>query len=210
MRQSQLKYIILLVTLFAFAVTPLRAQHLGFGFAQGGTDNRELKTPFGFNLSLAQSIHPKFDLKMDVTFMSHMREYLEDPEQEEGIIADETIEHIDSRAQLTSLGFFLMYNPLDWYQFDVIVGGGLSLNILDAQKVGLVTKETLPVNETTKLAFHVRSGLRWRLIKESPFGMYVNYSIGYLGESRFAEDITNPFSSKIHLSHLQFGMIYSF
>lgn len=210
MKQSQLKNIILLIALVTLTSTPLRGQHLGFGFAQGWTDNPDLDTPFGFNMSLAQSFHSKFDLSMDVTFMSHRREYLEDPEGGAGFIEDGVIEHIDSRAQLTSIGFMLLYNPLDWYQFDIMVGGGLSLNILDAQKVGVLTNQTLPVNETTKLALQLQGGLRWQMIMDSPFGAYLNYSLSYLGQSRFQEDMSNPFVDNLNLSQLQLGLLYTF
>lgn len=210
MRQRLLKHIVLLMTLFALAWTPLRAQHLGFGFTQGWTDNPDLDTPFGFNMSLAQSFHPKFDISMDFTLMSHRREYLEDPEGDAGFIEDGVIEHIDSRAQLTSIGFLLLYNPLDWYQFDIMVGGGLSLNILDAQKVGMLTNQTLPVNETTKLALQLQGGLRWRMIMDSPFGAFLNYSLSYLGQSRFQEDVSNPFEDNLNLSQVQLGLLYTF
>ena len=210
MKNSYYRHMIVLFGLLALFATPIRAQHIGFGIAQGWTDNPDLDAPFGFNMSLSQSFHPKFDLSMGVTLMSHRREYLEDPDGGAGFIEDGVVESIDSRAQLTSIGFMLLYNPLDWYQFDIMVGGGLSFNILDAQKVGVLTNQTVPVNETTKLALQLQGGLRWRTIMDSPFGAYLNYSLSYLGQSRFQEDMSNPFVENLNLSQLQLGLLYTF
>lgn len=204
-----LKYIYAILILLLLA-GPSCGQDVGFGIVQAWSNHADLENPFGYTLSVSQSVQHDFDIRLEFSFLSNQRDYLESSPDNTGIIEDETNETINSRAQITAVGFSLLYNPVDWDRFDVIIGGGFSLNILNAQKVGIITGKTLPVHETTKLAFNLHSGLRWRRILQSSFGVYLNYCVGYLSQSRFMEDEVNPFNGDVNLTQLELGLLYSF
>ncbi|MFH2048917.1 MAG: hypothetical protein ABIJ12_05690 [bacterium] len=202
--------ITIVVILFVFS-QDVFSQEIGILGSKSWTNNQELDNPFGFGLYLSQPLFQKLDVRVEFRRCTNQRKYL-------GKTYIDTLgysitEIIKSNSYMNSIELSFIYSILKFYSFNLKIGPGISANTLDADKKGKETGRSIGVLGVDKFGLSLLINLVTDEIASVPLHMNFLYKrnyIGYIGPTRVATDIENPFKDFINISELQIGLSYSF
>ncbi|MCH7612885.1 MAG: hypothetical protein IIB45_05940 [Candidatus Marinimicrobia bacterium] len=204
-----MKNILAIIVLISFVSN----QEIGIIGSKSWTNNQDIENPLGFGLYIAQPLFQKLHVRLEFSRHTNQRKYIGTTYDGGPVGYNSKTELIKSYAYINSLELSFIYSVLESKYFNLKIGPGINTNSLDANKKGMETGRPVAVLGVDKFGLSLLINIVTNELKFVPLRLNCLYKrryLGYIGATRVATDIENPFEDLIDISELQLGLSYSF